>query len=94
MVRRLLQLNSTLINWFDSSIGSTCSPELRHGLGLFICDVLIIFSELGLSCTNLVSNCVFMCQMFFFPTINSTLSGHVIDHALNWKKYDHLGYKR
>ena len=24
MVRRLLQLNSTQINWFDSSIGSTC----------------------------------------------------------------------
>ena len=24
MVRRLLQLNSTQINWFDSSMGSTC----------------------------------------------------------------------
>ena len=55
--------------------------------------LILIFSALGLSRTNLVSNCVFMRQIFF-PTINSTLSGRVIDHALNWKKYDHLGYKR
>ena len=31
--------------------------------------------------------------MIFLTIYLLDLSGHVIDHALNWKKYDHLSYQ-
>lgn len=58
-----------------------------------ICDVLDIFSQFSLRTKNLASNCLFLCKIFFFPDILLDISGHVTDHALNWKKYGQLSYE-
>ena len=65
-----MSFSSSLIWLLSGKLENCCLPELRH--------VLFIFSIFVLSRTNLFSNCLFMCKMSFLPTINSTLSGHVI----------------
>ena len=36
---------------------------------------------------------MFIYMQFFFSDNLLDLSDHVVDHALNWKKYDHSSYK-
>ena len=66
------------------------SPELGMG---FTCVVFwIYFSKFSLFPKILASICLFLCKIIFSNNLLD-LSGHVIDHALNWKKYDHSSYK-
>ena len=51
-----------------------------------MCDVLNIFSKFSLFPKILASNCLFLSKIIFFDKLLH-LSGHVIDHNLNWKKY-------
>ena len=57
-----------------------------------MCGILDIFSKFSFFPKILASNCLFLCKFFFSDNLFD-LSGHVIDHALNWERYDHLSYK-
>ena len=67
------------------------SPELKHWSHLCVM-FWTFFSKLSLFLKILASNCLFLCKMIFSDNLLD-LRGHVIDHALNWKKYDDLSYK-
>ena len=50
------------------------------------------FSKFSLFPKHFASNCLFICAMFFTGNFLD-LSGHVIGHALSWKKNDLLSYE-
>ena len=67
------------------------SPELRHGSHLhemfwtFFLNLVFFLKRWPLI--------AYLYAKWFFSDNLLDLRGHVIDHALNWKKYDHLSYK-
>ena len=67
------------------------SPELRHGSHLhdmfwtFFLHLVFFLKRWPLI--------AYLYAKWFFSDNLLYLRDHVIDHALNWKKYDHLSYK-
>ena len=59
-----------------------------------MCDVLdIFFLNLVFFLKFRLLNVYFYVRWFFLSDNLLDLRGHETDHALNWKKYDHLSYK-
>ena len=89
----ILLLLCTFSTGYPSSIEcSLHSPELRHGSYLHV-----MFWTFFLNLVFFLKPWPLITYLYakWFSAENLLdLSGHVIDHALNWKKYDHLSYKR